>query len=151
MALPVNRKVGFIVMLSRTKPPEPRAQIAALAQEFEQTGHAHLLFNRPVRPTGYVRRQSPVAIVESGTHAVLAIARFDAVLDHETNRSLGHEIYKRDKPPLPKVWIRMIEFQRQDPPTTLEQLGWTIRKSGERLSRKTLPRGRAAGYFQVLV
>jgi|GEM_PF-6913313 len=146
-------RIGFVVMLSTRHPPHPRDEVRALEDEFlsSQKKKAHLLMSRAVDPDHYRRNASPVAIIEAGTHAVLALATFDGVLEYGAYRSLGAPLYRENPPPMPKVWVRLTDFRRLDPPATLESLGWTVRCTGAPLSAATLPRGQAAAYFQVEV
>ena len=145
--------LGFVVMLSSKHPPSPQAEVQALADESAANarGKAHLLMSRVVDPVHYRKGESPVAVIESGTHAVLALATFDGVLDYGSNRSLGSSLYRECPPPMPKVWVRLAGFRRLDPPASLESLGWTVRCSGQPLSAATLPKGQAAAYFQVTI
>ena len=146
-------RVGFVVMLSTKHPPHPRDEVRALEEEFEGSPKkkAHLLMSRAVDPDHYRRGASPVAIIEAGTHEVLALATFDGVLEYGAYRSLGSALYREYPPPMPNVWVRLTDFRRLDPPAPLDSLGWTVKCTGAPLSRATLPKGQAAVYFQVEV
>lgn len=143
-------RLGFVIMLSGQNPPAPKEELAALAEECAAKGQAHLLLNRTISPQHYERGQTRVAIIEAGSHQVLALARYDGVLDHETNRGLGVALYDIAKPPLPKIWLRLAKLDVLDPPRPLESLGWVIKRYGVPLTSHSLPRGQAAMYFQVL-
>jgi hypothetical protein len=144
-------RIGFVVMLSAKHPPKPRDEVRALEDEFLSSPKrkAHLLMSRAVDPDHYRRGASPVAIIEAGTHAVLALATFDGVLEYGASRSLGSPLYRENPPPMAKVWVRLTDFRLLDPPAPLESLDWTVKCTGAKLASSTLPKGQAAAYFQI--